>query len=166
MSDQGASEQVVWLDEPPPEDEGCERCWGRRPAEQGAAGGCRWCEARAAPEWRIVWVEDISRLDYVRESNYDTFSSRARRPAKRDYPGRLVGYSELKPEAEPEAPGYFRRRVFWLKDYDRDSEPGGVYRTGTPSEAVDPRTVAPNVRGHQTARSWGGTRAGEQGPVE
>jgi hypothetical protein len=132
-------------------------------AVQGVRGGCRWCLARKAPEERIVWVEDVERLDYVRESS-DSFSSRVGRPARRRCPGRLVGYSELRPEAEGSSRYYrsFRRRLFWLKPYDRDSgDP--TYRHGCPAEGVDPRTVAPNVRGQVTERAWGGPLKQETG---
>jgi hypothetical protein len=46
--------------------------------------------------------------------------------------------------------------VFWLKDYDRDSGHGTYLEVSAPSEAVDPRTVAPGVSGQLTARAWGG----------
>jgi hypothetical protein len=39
----------------------------------------------------------------------------------------------------------FTRRLFFLKDYDRDSDPTGIYQTGEPAEAVDPRKVEPGV---------------------
>jgi hypothetical protein len=43
-------------------------------------------------------------------------------------------------------PGTFKRRVFFLKDHDRDSEPDGVYRSpGEPCEAVDPRLISPGL---------------------
>ncbi|MEU9132584.1 DUF6009 family protein [Kitasatospora sp. NPDC048540] len=40
---------------------------------------------------------------------------------------------------------------------DRDEQPQGLYATGAPSEAVDPRTVAPRVEGYRTERSEGGS---------
>jgi hypothetical protein len=104
----------------------------------------------------IVWEEDISRLDYVRQTEAVAGTRRRPVPWERYYVGRRVGYAALKPNA-PHDPGYtgtFTRRVFYLKDYDRDSDPSGVYEHGTPSEAVDPRTVQPGVNGRQTRRSW------------
>jgi hypothetical protein len=39
----------------------------------------------------------------------------------------------------------FTRRLFFLKDYDRDSDPTGIYQIGEPCEAIDPRQVRPGV---------------------
>ena len=78
--------------------------------------------------------------DYVRES-YVMRSRRSGKPGWRGE-GRLVGYAELRPDAPGIGPQAFERRVFWLKDQDRDTSPDGPYATGTPAEAVDPRTVA------------------------
>ncbi|MFI9190476.1 DUF6009 family protein [Streptomyces californicus] len=50
----------------------------------------------------------------------------------------------------------FTRRVFWVKEHDRSEQPDGAYSSGAPSEAVDPRTVAPRVCGELTERAWGG----------
>ncbi|GHF56250.1 hypothetical protein GCM10010504_25520 [Streptomyces griseus] len=58
-------------------------------------------------------------------------------------------------------PGRFIRRVFWVKEYDRSEQPDGTYGTAAPSEAVDPRTVAPGVWGELTERAWGGPLVGE-----
>ncbi|WP_254898186.1 DUF6009 family protein [Kitasatospora sp. NA04385] len=52
--------------------------------------------------------------------------------------------------------GTFRRRVFWLLPHDRDTEPESLYATGAPSEAIDPRTIAPTIKGDKTERSQGG----------
>ncbi|WP_229822945.1 DUF6009 family protein, partial [Streptomyces netropsis] len=52
--------------------------------------------------------------------------------------------------------GTFRRRVFWLLPHDRDSNPDGLYVTGAPAEAVDPRTLAAGIKGGKTERSEGG----------
>ncbi|AGK76237.1 hypothetical protein SFUL_1265 [Streptomyces microflavus DSM 40593] len=52
----------------------------------------------------------------------------------------------LKPNAPSgDVPGRFIRRVFWVKEHDRSEQPEGTYKTTAPSEAVDPRTVAPCV---------------------
>ncbi|MGG7569001.1 DUF6009 family protein [Streptomyces sirii] len=103
----------------------------------------------------LVWLEDITHLDYVRQS-LDRVTGRNRKPAyHRD--GRLVGYATLAPSAKPSrASGTHLRRVFWLAPHDRDQQPSGLYATGAPSEAVDPRTVAPRVKGYKTERSEGG----------
>ncbi|MEV0604508.1 DUF6009 family protein [Streptomyces sp. NPDC050315] len=103
----------------------------------------------------LVWLEDTDALDYVRQS-LDRLSGRRRKPAyHRD--GRLVGYAILGPEAKPSrASGTYLRRVFWLAPHDRDQQPKGLYETGAPSEAVDPRTLQPGVKGYKTERSEGG----------
>lgn len=103
----------------------------------------------------LVWLEDISTLDYVRQS-LDRLPTRRGKPAyHRD--GRMVGYALLGPGAKPSrSSGTFRRRVFWLLPHDRDSEPEGLYAMGAPAEAVDPRTLAPGSKGRKTERSEGG----------
>ncbi|MER5500843.1 MULTISPECIES: DUF6009 family protein [unclassified Streptomyces] len=103
----------------------------------------------------LVWLEDIADLDYVRQS-LDRLPTRRGKPAyHRD--GRMVGYTLLGPKAKASrSSGTFRRRVFWLLPHDRDSEPEGLYATGAPAEAVDPRTLEPGRKGRKTARSEGG----------
>ncbi|WP_089107635.1 DUF6009 family protein [Streptomyces hyaluromycini] len=103
----------------------------------------------------FVWLEDISRLDYVRQS-LDRLPTRRGRPAyHRD--GRMVGYALLGRGAKPSrSSGTFRRRVFWLLPHDRDTEPEGLYATGAPAEAVDPRTLMPGSKGRKTELSEGG----------
>ncbi len=112
-------------------------------------------------EERIVWEEDIDGLDYVRET-VATAGTR-QRPVPWYGDGRRVGYAVLAPDAENDgSPGSFLRRVFFLKDYDRDSDPGGVYGRSAPSEAVDPRTVTPGVPGRLTDVAWGRPLAVEE----
>ncbi|MFE9966460.1 DUF6009 family protein (plasmid) [Streptomyces sp. NBC_01724] len=103
----------------------------------------------------LVWLEDTSTLDYVRQS-LDRLPTRRGRPAyHRD--GRMVGYALLDTDARSSrASGTFLRRVFWLLPHDRDGQPEGLYASGAPSEAVDPRTLAPRVKGYKTQRSEGG----------
>ncbi|MER6788502.1 DUF6009 family protein [Streptomyces sp. NPDC000658] len=103
----------------------------------------------------LVWLEDIAGLDYVRQS-LDRLPTRRGKPAyHRD--GRMVGYALLGPQAKPSrSSGTFRRRVFWLLPHDRDAEPQGLYATGAPAEAVDPRTLSPGSKGRKTERSEGG----------
>ncbi|WP_329374992.1 DUF6009 family protein [Streptomyces sp. NBC_01483] len=103
----------------------------------------------------FVWLEDISTLDYVRQS-LDRLPTRRGKPAyHRD--GRMVGYALLGSKAKPSrSSGTFRRRVFWLLPHDRDTDPKGLYATGAPAEAVDPRTLAPGSKGCKTERSEGG----------
>ncbi|MEU3838455.1 DUF6009 family protein [Streptomyces sp. NPDC028635] len=110
----------------------------------------------------LVWLEDISELDYVRQS-LDRLPTRRGRPAyHRD--GRMVGYALLGPQAKPSrSSGTFRRRVFWLLPHDRDTAPDGLYATGAPAEAVDPRTLAPGSKGRKTDRSEGEPRPSRLG---
>ncbi|ANW22302.1 DUF6009 family protein [Streptomyces clavuligerus] len=108
-----------------------------------------------AHEVELVWLEDIEPLDYVRQS-LDRLPTRRGRPAyHRD--GRMVGYAVLGPKARSSrASGTFLRRVFWLLPHDRDGRPDGLYTSGAPSEAVDPRTIKPGIKGYKTQRSEGG----------
>lgn len=80
---------------------------------------------------------------------------RAGKPAYHRH-GRLVGYAVLGPTAKASrASGTFLRRVMWLASHGRDQDPDGLYATGAPSEAVDPRTIRPGTRGDKTDRSQG-----------
>ncbi|MEU5901912.1 MULTISPECIES: DUF6009 family protein [Streptomyces] len=103
----------------------------------------------------LVWLEDITELDYVRQS-LDRLPTRRGKPAyHRD--GRMVGYAILAPQAKASrSSGTFRRRVFWLLPHDRDTQPEGLYATGAPAEAVDPRTLEAGSKGYKTERSEGG----------
>jgi hypothetical protein len=110
-------------------------------------------------EERIIWLEDVDKLDYVR-SYLSTHEPRRRgRPCWRmgRLVGRLVGWSDLRADAPNNgAPGTFTRRVFWLKNYDRAAGgPVNIYRTGAPCEAVDPRTIWRGVPGQMTDRACG-----------
>lgn len=108
-------------------------------------------------EESIVWTEDIEGFDYVRETLVSDVGTRRRSVPWRG-PGRRVGYSVLKAKAPSgDEPGMFTRRVFWVKEHDRSEygKGGGPYKTGTPAEGVDPRTVKPGVWGEQTSRAWG-----------
>lgn len=106
-------------------------------------------------ETELVWLEDFDSLDYVRQS-LDRLPTRRGKPAyHRD--GRMVGYARLGPRAKPSrSSGTFRRRVFWLMPHDRDSVPKGLYASGAPAEAIDPRTLSPGNKGRKTERSEGG----------
>lgn len=103
----------------------------------------------------LLWLEDITGLDYVRQS-LDRLPTRTGKPPYYR-PGRMVGYAVLAPSAKGACcSGTFRRRVFWLNANDRDAEPRGVYKTGAPAEAVDPRTLQARIKGYKTERSEGG----------
>ncbi|MCW7947298.1 transcription factor [Streptomyces hygroscopicus] len=112
-------------------------------------------EDEISHETELVWLEDVDDLDYVRQS-LDRLPTRRGKPAYHR-PGRMVGYALLGSAAKASrSSGTFRRRVFWLLPHDRDSEPKGLYAKGAPAEAVDPRTLAPRVKGVKTERSEGG----------
>ncbi|MCA6095931.1 DUF6009 family protein [Streptomyces sp. SCA3-4] len=112
-------------------------------------------EDEISHEIDLVWLEDTTALDYVRQS-LDRLPTRRGKPAyHRD--GRMVGYAILGPAAKASrSSGTFRRRVFWLLPHDRDTDPDGLYATGAPAEAVDPRTLAAGIKGSKTERSEGG----------
>lgn len=106
-------------------------------------------------ETELVWLEAIEPLDYVRQT-LDRLPTRRGKPAYHRA-GRMVGYAILDPKARSSrVSGTFVRRVFWLLPHDRDGQPTGLYASGAPSEAVDPRTVAPGIKGYKTQRSEGG----------
>lgn len=110
-----------------------------------------------ANESRIVWLEDIYKLDYVRPI-YATSTSRAGKPTGWDGgERRLVGYTELHTAAQTHQGReevFFYRRVFYLNPRDRDSG-DLVYRHTCPVEAVDPRTLAPGKIGEKNSRALG-----------
>jgi hypothetical protein len=113
-------------------------------------------------ETEIVWLEDIDSLDYVRQS-LDRLQNRSSKPPYYRA-GRLVGYAVLGAGAKgSRASGTFLRRVFWVAPHDRDQDPDGLYARGAPSEAVDPRTIGPGIRGSKTERSEGEPRTGVMG---
>lgn len=114
-------------------------------------------------EVRIVWLEDVSQCDYVREWPLP-LRRRTGPPSWRGIEGRLVGYAELSPAA-PRSQGGFLRRCFFLKEHDRDRAPDDTYHArrpgdacagGCPMEGVDPHTIAVGVPGVQNERAWGG----------
>jgi len=108
-------------------------------------------------EDRIVWLEPVDNLDYVRVSSVSAGTRNRSVGRHFAYDGRLVGYAILRPDAPNVLPGTFGRRIFWLARHDRDSQPDGPYLHGCPTEAVDPATVAPNQPGRITDRAWGDT---------
>lgn len=97
-------------------------------------------------EIEIHWIEDISDVNefpYVREQYQ---GSATRRGAMRYRgQGRMVGYAVLHPKARGAVARYFMRRVFLVTPWDRGQTDGRTYNVGGPSEAVDPRRIAPGV---------------------
>ena len=112
-------------------------------------------------ESEIVWLEDIHKHEYVRVSSWMAHN-RQKPPGKRTLAamGHIVGYSVLHKHCQNNSgvPGYFFRRLFWLKRHDRSNEPGGVYKHGAPVEAVDPLTIHPGVSGELSDRAWEGAK--------
>lgn len=115
-------------------------------------------ESDLTHEQQVVWLESPDNLDYVRQALDKTPRRRNKPRYARD--GRMVGFTELDDEAEPDPDsGLYKRRVFFLLPHDRDSLPEGLYREGAPGEAVDPRTIEPKKPGAKTPRSQRGPAA-------
>ena len=109
-------------------------------------------------EQDVVWLEDPTHFDYVRQALDKTKRRNTKPPYARD--GRMVGYAVLDAQAEPDPDsGLYKRRVLFVLPHDRDSHPYGVYREGAPGEAVDPRTIEPKKPGAKTPRSQHGPAA-------
>ncbi|MGW7319446.1 DUF6009 family protein [Streptomyces sp. NPDC054865] len=115
-------------------------------------------DSQLTEEVEVVWLEDVDKLDYVRQS-LDRVNSRSGKP-RYDRDGRLVGYTNLHKDAmrDPDS-GLWPRRAFFLLPHDRDSDPTGDYAVGAPGEAIDPRTIAPGSAGSKTLRSQKGSAA-------
>lgn len=113
-------------------------------------------DSQLTEEVEVVWLENVDKLDYVRQS-LDRVNSRSGKP-RYDRDGRLVGYTNLAKDAarDPDS-GLYPRRAFFLLPHDRDSHPKGDYAVGAPGEAIDPRTVAPGRAGSKTLRSQKGS---------
>ncbi|MET8212513.1 DUF6009 family protein [Streptomyces sp. NPDC005373] len=114
-------------------------------------------EGDLAQEAEVVWLEDPTDLDYVRQA-LDKVGTRKGKPRyERD--GRLIGYTNLAPKATRSAgSGLWARRTFYLLPHDRPNcpdDPECPYTVGSPLEAIDPRTIAPGKVGQKTARSQG-----------
>lgn len=96
-------------------------------------------------ETDIIWLEDPTSLAYVREGIIVT-SGRTRRPQWWHPRARLVGYANLSPEIRrARGIGTYERRMFWLKEHDRDRDPYGVFARRVPAEAVDPQSIRPGA---------------------
>ncbi|MGW2421342.1 DUF6009 family protein [Streptomyces sp. NPDC001709] len=132
--------------------------------EEGVSSMSETLAQKIADEVEIVWVEGeeavMARYDYVRQ---DLVKTPTRRGVPRiTWDARIVGYANLKTDAEPPAvlgSGRWERRVFYVKPQDRsEGEADGErvrYQGSTPTEAVDPRTVKPRVVGTLTDRARG-----------
>lgn len=106
-------------------------------------------------EERIVWLRDPLQFSYLRESF--RYSMRRRGPISGRNIGDLafiVGYAECAPgsgEYVYDRVNVYRRRFWWLKVYDRDLDPNGVYAHACPMEAVDPASIAANKKSRSAA---------------
>ncbi|WP_331728031.1 DUF6009 family protein [Streptomyces sp. NBC_01176] len=115
-------------------------------------------ESDLLDEEEVVWLEGLDHLDYVRQTLDKTRRRASKPPYGRD--GRMVGYVLLGTRAMPDPDsGQYRRRIFFLLPHDRDTLPQGLYREGSPGEAIDPRTIAPRRPGMKTVRSQFGLGA-------
>jgi len=124
-------------------------------------------------EIKLIWLDDISRYDYVRESVI-TGSVKANQP-RQGAERRIVGYTTVTGGRRSKEAQY-DHRIFWLTCHDRgeditkysmtvqwrykcDWAPGEPLTqygaTEYPVEAVDPRTVKIGVPGSHTPRSTG-----------
>ena len=102
-------------------------------------------------ETSIVWDHDPTCLPYVRADDFAEHGYSCR--FKRFHPlMRVIGWSVISRSAGPAG----LRRLFWLKETDRDLDPSGPFKIGCPLEAVDPLTLSPGVRGLKNSRAWGG----------
>jgi hypothetical protein len=99
-------------------------------------------------ELSIVWLRDPLQFRYLRE----TPLSVVRRPTGKITPrfadmAFMVGYATVRPQKGNDL---YNRRIWWLKKYDRDLDPNGVYGQLTwgmgpaPHEAVLPTSIALN----------------------
>jgi hypothetical protein len=96
-------------------------------------------------EASIMWLEDVTRLPYVRVKLIRHCTSR-RGELNVSGSGRIVGYSKLTANAhvDPETQCYARRLFYLLKS---DYEQTGSRPLKCPHGAVDPTTVLPGVVG-------------------
>jgi hypothetical protein len=95
-----------------------------------------------AYEKSIVWLEDITKLGYVRVVRVCCAKSR-RGPLELNSGERVVGYAKLMPDAPRDTKTQrFARRLFYLKDLDRSGMNDKI-----PVTAVDPRSILPGIAG-------------------
>jgi uncharacterized protein YqkB len=106
-------------------------------------------------EAKIVWLVDISKMPWVRESEGDFCSRKGvskKRLSELQKGNILVGYAELEEDAPPNFiegnRKYFYRRIFTLRENDYEAyevdKPTKAYH---PTEAVEPLTVEPKLKG-------------------
>jgi PHP family Zn ribbon phosphoesterase len=105
-------------------------------------------------EERIVWEQDPSRFEYVRQ-RLERCGTRVK-GVPFNGRGERVGYAVLAPHAPRIRKGVWERRVFYVRSNDRSEHPreAGPYEETAPYEAVDPRSLAPGAVGRITQRVW------------
>lgn len=79
----------------------------------------------------ITWLHEPEKYSYLRESTSVTCDPNEIPKLEND-DWLLVGYENYARDYD----GIYFRRYWWLKNYDRDIDPNGVYATGQPAEAV------------------------------
>jgi hypothetical protein len=90
----------------------------------------------------IVWLDDPTKYRYLREQKAFTTQPRAKIAINKD--DILIGYAV---SAKNKDRGAYFRRFWFLRKYDRDFEPSGIYgkltfqRGPAPTEAVLPNTI-------------------------
>jgi len=89
---------------------------------------------------KIVWLEDVSNCDYVRQGYVYSKKKKGKPAFKSVNTSRLVGYEELDPATTTRKSAEYRA-IYTLRAYDRDSEPEGIYKTEKPTEAVNPKLL-------------------------
>lgn len=100
-------------------------------------------------ETDIIWLEDISKLPYVRCFEQPVRNRRGT-PGKCHFNNeetRLIGYANLSKDA-PCNNWYSVRRIFTIRRED-ERNPVSIPQD-MPTEAVDPRTVKPGIKGVKT----------------
>lgn len=108
-----------------------------------------------AREAHIVWLEDISKMPWVREIEVDFYTQKSiskKRLSELQRGQILVGYAELENEASPTFiegnRKYFSRRIFTLNQNDYQAyEVDSQTKAYHPIEAVEPLSVEPKLRG-------------------
>ena len=103
-------------------------------------------------EAKIVWLVDISKMPWVRESevNFSTRKGISKKRLSELQQGQtLVGYAELEDDAPPTGNHKcFFRRIFTLRENDYEAyeldNPTNAYH---PTEAVEPLSVEPKHKG-------------------
>jgi Family of unknown function (DUF6009) len=86
---------------------------------------------------KMVWLDNPLNYTYLRETIYHSEVSHLPNGLFLSDMDRVVGYQLISHETG----GVFIFRFWWLKTYDRDIQPEGIYKYGAPCEAVIPLSV-------------------------